>query len=294
MAIIIDENTQVLVQGITGKESSFWTEKMLAAGTNIVAGVTPGKGGQKVHGVPVYDLVSEAVSEHEIGLSVLFVPAPFAKQAAYEALDAGVKQVVVLADGVPIRDAMEIKAVAREKEALVIGPNTAGLASIGKAMIGFIPVWLEDVYRPGDIGLLSRSGTLTNEISSHIVGAGFGISSVVGCGGDMIPCSRFVDILKLFEKDDETQGVVIVGELGGTMEEEVAEFVNAGHFSKPVVAYIAGRTAPPGKKMGHAGAIISGGRGTVKSKEEALNNAGIPVAETPSQIRELVKKKMTR
>lgn len=244
MAIILDRNTGVLVQGITGKESSFWTRKMLDSGTRVVAGVTPGKAGEKIYGVPVYDLVTDALAEHDIGLSVMYVPARFAKTAAFEALDAGIKQVVILADGVPLRDAMEIKDLARDCGALVVGPNTAGLASIGHGMVGFMPTWLEEVYSPGCVGVLSRSGTLTNEISAYVVSAGYGVSSVVGCGGDMVPCSRFVDILKLYEKDKDTKAVVIVGELGGTMEEEVADMVSRGFLPN-----LLPRTSPVGQHL---------------------------------------------
>lgn len=294
MGIIVDSNTRVLVQGITGKESSFWTEKMLEAGTRIVAGVTPGKAGASIYGVPVYDLVSDAVAEHGVDLAVAFVPARFAKEAAFEALEAGVKKIVVLADGVPVWDAMEIKALAAQEQALVIGPNTPGLATPGEAMIGFIPVWLKDVYLPGKVGVVSRSGTLTNEICSHIVAAGFGISSVVGCGGDPVPAARFVDVMELFAQDPATEAVVLVGELGGTMEEEVGRWIKANGFAKPVAAYIAGYTAPAGKRMGHAGAIISRGQGTVESKVKALQEAGVAVALRPSEIRGLTQEMFNR
>jgi succinyl-CoA synthetase alpha subunit len=288
VGIILDKSTKVLVQGITGKESSFWTQRMLETGTRIVAGVTPGKSGTKVHGVPVYDLVSEVLADHEIDLAVLYVPARFAEEAALESLEAGIGKVVILADGVPVQDMMRIKAVARRTGAMIIGPNTPGLATLGQAMVGFIPVWLEKVYRPGNVGIISRSGTLTNEISSHIVAAGYGISTLVGCGGDPIPGTRFVDVLALFANDQDTEAVVLVGELGGTMEEDVARYIQSSGFPKPVIAYIAGRTAPEGKRMGHAGAIISRGQGSVKSKEEAFAAAGVPVAETPSVVRRLI------
>lgn len=289
MGIILDKNTKVLVQGITGKESSFWTQKMLEAGTNIVAGVTPGKGGTEVYGVPVYNTVKEAVEAKGANFSVLYVPARFAKEAAIEAILAGIEKVIVLADGVPVHDALEIKAVAKMKGAMIIGPNTPGLATINEAMVGFIPVWLESTYRPGHVGLISRSGTLTNEISAHIVAAGHGISTVVGCGGDSVPGTRFTDLLRLFAQDEETKVIVMVGELGGSMEEEVAEYVLENSYEKPIVAYIAGRSAPEGKRMGHAGAIISRGQGTVKGKREALNRAGVRVASKPAEVRALLK-----
>lgn len=292
MGILIDKKTRILVQGITGKESRFWTEKMLEVGTNIVAGVTPGKGGMKVSGIPVYDLVEEAVESNDIDLAVLYVPARFTKAALLEVFSAGIKNAVALADGVPIHDMLEIKSLAEKYRAMVIGPNTPGMATVGEAMVGFIPVWLSDVYRPGKVGLISRSGTLTNEISSHIVENGFGISTIVGCGGDSVPGTRFRDLLPLYEKDSETEALVIVGEIGGSMEEEVAAYLLRTKYRKPVVAYIAGRFSPQGKRMGHAGAIISRGKGTVKSKKEALEKAGVPVAAAPFEIGTLLKKVM--
>jgi succinyl-CoA synthetase alpha subunit len=292
MSIILDGNTKILVQGITGKESSFWTEKMLQSGTNIAAGVTPGKGGSEVHGVPVYDLVEEAVAEGPIDMAVLYVPARFTRDALFEVLAAGIKKAVALADGVPVYDMLEIKELAKKNGAMIIGPNTPGIATIGEAMVGFIPVWLSDVYRPGSVGLITRSGTLTNEISSHIIEAGYGISTLVGCGGDSLPGTRFTDLMPLFAEDEQTEALVIVGEIGGSMEEEVAEFVKGTGFAKPVVAYVAGRTAPKGKRMGHAGAIISRGKGTVEGKRQALESAGIPVAATPAEVGSLLHKRL--
>jgi succinyl-CoA synthetase alpha subunit len=289
MGIILSKETKILVQGITGKESSFWTEKMLESGTNIVAGVTPGKGGEKVHGVPVYDLVQEAVEEETIDMALLYVPARFTRDALLEVMAAGIKNAVALADGVPVHDMLEIKALAAIHGARIFGPNTPGMATLGEAMVGFIPVWLSEVYRPGNVGLISRSGTLTNEISSHIVGAGYGISSLIGCGGDSVPGTRFTDLLPLFAEDPGTEAVVIVGEIGGSMEEDVAEYVTKTNYAKPVLAYIAGRTAPTGKRMGHAGAIISRGKGTVSGKSEALQKAGIAVAATPGEIGAMLK-----
>lgn len=292
MSIILDGNTKILVQGITGKESSFWTEKMLQSGTNIAAGVTPGKGGSEVHGVPVYDLVEEAVARGPIDMAVLYVPARFTRDALFEVLAAGIKKAVALADGVPVYDMLEIKELAKKYGAMIIGPNTPGMATIGEAMVGFIPVWLSDVYRPGSVGLITRSGTLTNEISSHIVEAGYGISTLVGCGGDSLPGTRFTDLMPLFAEDEQTEALVIVGEIGGSMEEEVAEFVKGTGFAKPVVAYVAGRTAPKGKRMGHAGAIISRGKGTVEGKRQALESAGIPVAATPAEVGSLLRERL--
>ena len=293
MSIIIDKNTRVLVQGITGKESSFWTERMLEIGTNIVAGVTPGKGGENVHGVPVYDTVLQAVEEKNAELAVLYVPARFTREAVMEAMLAGIKKVVALADGVPAQDMMEIKTVANTRGVMVIGPNTPGMATMGEAMVGFVPTWLDRVYRRGNVGLISRSGTLTNEISSHIVEAGYGISTLIGCGGDPVPGTRFVDVLKHFKDDEDTKAVVMVGEIGGSMEEEASRYIQESDFDKPALAYIAGRTAPEGKRMGHAGAIISRGQGSVKSKQEAFARAGILLADTPKDIQVLIKKALS-
>lgn len=293
MGIILSKETKILVQGITGKESGFWTAKMLESGTNIVAGVTPGKGGEKVHGIPVYDLVQEAVEEEAIDMALLYVPARFTRDALLEVLAAGIKNAVVLADGVPVHDMLEIKALAASHGARIFGPNTPGMATIGEAMVGFIPVWLSEVYRTGNVGLISRNGTLTNEISSHIVSAGYGINSLIGCGGDSIPGTRFTDLLPLFAEDPQTEAVVIVGEIGGSIEEDVAEYVTKTGYAKPVLAYIAGRTAPTGKRMGHAGAIISRGKGTVKGKSDALQKAGIPVAATPGEVGAVLKQALS-
>lgn len=280
------------VQGITGKEARFWTRHMLRSGTNIVAGVTPGKGGQEVEGIPVYNSMRNAISETEIDTTVVFVPAPFCKDAVFEALDAGLKKAVVLADGIPVHDSMDIRKMALSCGAMVTGGNTAGSITMGEAMLGFIPYWLTHVYRPGHIGMMTRSGSLTNEVASQVVRGGFGFSSIIGIGGDPVPCTRFSELLSLFQADPETHAVVIVGEVGGTMEEEVAQLVCEGHFTKPLVAFIAGRTAPPGKKMGHAGAIITAGRGTVKTKVEALKSAGCLVAKRVSMIGEVLKENL--
>lgn len=284
MAIILSAETRVIVQGITGRESTFWTERMLGAGTRIVAGVTPGKEREQVHGVPVYDTVRRALREHPADASILFVPPAFTRDAAFEAMDAGLKLLILLADGVPVQDSLEIVSVARATGAMVIGPNTPGMATLGQAMLGFVPVWLTQVWRPGPVGLMSRSGTLSNELAAHIARSGYGITTFVGCGGDPVPGTRFTDLLPLFEADPETRAVVMVGEVGGSMEEEVAEYLKTGEVHKPVVAYMAGRTAPPGKRMGHAGAIISMGKGTVAGKEHALREAGAYVAETPADV----------
>jgi len=288
MGIILSSGTKVVVQGITGREGRFWTERMLKAGTRIVAGVTPGKEGENVFGVPVYGGVRKAVREKGCEASVVFVPPAFSKDAVFEALDAGIKTVVMLAEHVPVQDMLEMKTFATEKGAMILGPNTAGSATIGEAMLGFIPFWLDYVYRPGPVGV-TRSGSLTNEVSSHIVSAGLGQSSVIGIGGDPVPGTRTVDVLRLFEKDDKTAAVVLVGEAGGTMEEEAAELIKEGGFTKPLVAFLAGRTAPPEKKMGHAGAIITGGKGSVQGKTQALQEAGVKVAMKPVEVGALLK-----
>ena len=290
MGIVLSEKTRVVVQGITGKEGRFWTEFMLMAGTNIVAGVTPGRGGQEAWGIPVYNSIRAAMKKHEIDTSAVFAPPAFAKDAVFEALDAGLKTVVLLADGLPVHHALAIRALASQVGAMVIGPNTPGIITIGQAMLGFIPFWLERVYQPGRVGFMSRSGSLTNEIASHIVKNGHGLTSFVGVGGDLAPCTRFVEVIKLFAQDPQTESVVIVGEIGGTMEEEVAAYIKESEFAKPVVAYIAGRTAPSDKRMGHAGAIILGEKGTVANKERAFLEAGVTVATTPSEVGSLVKR----
>lgn len=290
MGIILSKDTRVVVQGITGNEGRFWTEKMLDAGTRIMAGVTPGKGGETVCGVPVYNSVYDAVKAQGCNAAVSYVPQTFTKDAVFESLDAGVTTIVVLAENVPVQDTLEMITFAREKDAMILGPNCAGSMTIGESMLGFVPFWLDYVYRSGTIGVVTRSGSLTNEISSHIVRAGMGQTSVIGLGGDPVPAARFTEILKLFEKDEKTEAVVLVGEAGGTMEEEVAELVKEGGFTKPLVVFLAGRTAPPDKKMGHAGAIIVGGKGSVQGKIEALETAGVKVAARPADVGDLVKR----
>jgi len=284
MAIWADENIRLLVQGITGHQGQFHTKAMMEFGTKIVAGVTPGKGGQQVHGVPVYDSVEEAM-EREPNASIVFVPAPFAKDAVIEALDAGIKLVVVITENIPFHDTMQFVHYAKYRGARVIGPNCPGIASPGKTKIGILP---NVIFKEGNIGVASRSGTLTYEIVNALSQAGFGQSTCVGLGGDPIIGSTFIDALKAFEDDEETKAIVLVGEIGGTAEEEAAEYI-ASNITKPVYAYIAGRTAPPGKRMGHAGAIISGGKGTAESKIKAFEEAGVKVARFPHEIAELIK-----
>lgn len=288
MSVVLDSTTQVLVQGITGREGSFWTEHMLDYGTNIVAGVTPGREGQEVHRVPVYHTVRRATAEHQADASLLFVPPRFAKDAIYEALDSGIKTVVVLCEGIPLHDALQIRRAALSEGAMVIGGNTSGIISTGEAMMGFFPYWIDRVYKPGRIGVMTRSGSLTNEVTAEIVKAGFGASTLVGVGGDAVPLTRFVEVLPMFEEDPQTDAVIIIGELGGTMEEEVAEIIEAGLFTKPLVASLGGRTAPKGTKMGHAGAIVTAGKGTVEDKVAALTGAGALVADRPSGVGEML------
>ena len=294
MSIVLDPTTRVLIQGITGKEGSFWTKHMLDYGTNVVAGVTPGREGQFVNDVPVFHTVRRAMVEFPADASLLFVPPRFARDAIYEALDAGIGTVVVLCEGIPLHDALRIRKVALSVGATVIGGNTSGIISTGEAMMGFFPYWIERVYSPGRIGVMTRSGSLTNEVTAQIVKAGFGASTLVGVGGDSVPLTRFAELLPLFEADPETDAVVVIGELGGTMEEEVAESIETGIFTKPLVASMGGRTAPKGTKMGHAGAIVTAGKGTVEDKVAALNEAGALVADRPSSVGKLLRTVLTK
>lgn len=288
MSIFVDRSTKVLIQGITGKEGAFWTKHMQAMGTNIVAGVTPGKQGQQIEGIPVYHSVRNAVIEKKVDASMLFVPAKYTKDAVLEALDSGIKKIVTVADGIPLYEMVQIRHAAIAAGATVIGGNSSGVISPGKAMMGFFPYWIERVYKPGRIGVMTRSGSLTNEVTSMIVRAGFGISTLIGVGGDPVPATRFDELLPLYEKDEETDALVIIGELGGTMEEEAAQAIQQGIFHKPVVAFLSGRTAPKGKKMGHAGAIITGGKGSVEDKARLLQSAGVLVAQRPRHVGELL------
>ncbi|MBC7093644.1 succinate--CoA ligase subunit alpha [Candidatus Bipolaricaulota bacterium] len=285
MAILIDADTHVLVQGITGSEGAFHTRHMVAYGTKVVAGVTPGKGGQTLDGIPVYDSVAEAVERHRVDASVLFVPAASAPDAMLEAADAGIPLLVCITEGIPLHAMLRTYHLLKGYRVRLIGPNCPGIISPGKAKVGVIP---SAVFRPGPVGIVSRSGTLTYEIAHHLSSSGFGQSTVVGIGGDPIVGSSFTDLLPLFEEDPQTELVVLVGEIGGNAEEEAAEYV-AEHMEKPVVAYMAGFSAPPGKRMGHAGAIITGSEGTAQAKAERLEKKGIPVARTPAQVATLVK-----
>ncbi len=286
MAIFVDKNTNVLVQGITGRLGALQTELMLDYGTRIVAGVTPGKGGETQFDIPVYDSIQEAMSKHRIDASVIYVPAPFVQDAAFEAIDAGIKFMVIITDWVPLHSEMKIKAYAKSKGTRYIGPNTPGIMTPGQTSLGMIS---PSAVMPGGVAVVSRSGTLTDEVASHLSEQGIGQSVLVGLGGDPIVGSRMIDVLKLLKEDIQTKGVVIVGEIGGTMEEEVAGYLDA-QFDKPVVAFVAGRTAPRGKVMGHAGAIIMGERGMAESKINAFKSAGVSVAKTLWEIPSLVKK----
>jgi len=285
MAILIDENTHVLVQGITGNQGIFHTRQMLAFGTKIVAGVSPGKGGTSAEGIPVYDTVNAAVEENRIDASVIFIPAGFSKDAAFEAIDAGIKVLVIITEHIPIHDELEIISLARQRGTTIIGPNTFGICSAGKCKIGIPP---NQIFVPGHVGVVSRSGTLTYEIVANLTANGLGQTTVLGLGGDKVVGLSFVDVLEKFEKDPETNSVVIVGEIGGNAEEDASRYIRK--MKKPVIAYIAGKSAPPGKRMGHAGAIIERGKGTFQGKVQALTEAGASVATLPFEAADLVKK----
>ncbi|MEM1540083.1 MAG: succinate--CoA ligase subunit alpha [Candidatus Bathyarchaeia archaeon] len=289
MGIIVGEETRAIVQGITGTQGSFHTKLMLEYGTKIVAGVTPGKGGATVHGVPVYDTVEEALKEHEANASIIFVPAPFAADAAMEALENGIKTVVIITEHIPIKDAINVMAYARQVGATIIGPNTPGIITPGECKLGIMPA---HIFKPGKVGMISRSGTLTYEIAAGLTKKGLGQSTCIGLGGDPIVGLNFIDVLKLFEKDSQTEAVAIIGEIGGNLEEITAEYIAKEKYPKPVVAFIAGRTAPPGKRMGHAGAIIMGKTGTAESKIEAFRKANVEVAEKPSDVAILLEKRL--
>jgi succinyl-CoA synthetase alpha subunit len=283
MAIIVGNETKLVVQGITGSEGSFHAVRNRDYGTNVVAGVTPGKGGQDVSGIPVFNTVADAVAETGANTTLVFVPARFAGDAIYEAVDAGIETVICVAEGLPAHEMLRIYNYIRPKGITMLGPNCPGVLSPGRANVGIIPA---EVLAEGRIGLVSRSGTLTYQIGYELAQRGLGNSTIVGIGGDPVVGSSFIDVLGKFETDDETEVVVMVGEIGGDEEEKAARYIEA-HMSKPVVAYIAGFTAPPGKTMGHAGAIISGSSGTAEAKKEALEAAGVKVGTTPTEVAEL-------
>ena len=284
--MILRRDQTVLVQGITGKQASFWTEKMLACGTKIVAGSSPGKGGNSVLGIPVYDSAVAAAAAHAIDCTVLFTPPMATKLAVFDALEAGIRNLVVLAEHVPVHDVMEFVAAAKAVGALLVGPNTAGVVTPGECAVGIMPGFAENIFQPGSVGVISRSGSLGTLICLDIVRAGFGESAFLGIGGDPVLGTTTADALRIFDGDAKTKAVVIVGELGGTMEEEAAEYAAQTKMSsrKPIVAFIAGRSAPPGRRMGHAGAIVIGSRGSGESKVQALRDAGATVLDTPSDI----------
>ncbi len=286
MPILIGRKTRAIVAGITGNQGSFHTKLMLAYGTQIVAGVTPGKGGASVQGVPVYDTVAAALEKADANASIIFVPAPHAKESAMEAIDSGLNPVVVITEGIPARDAMVMVAYARERNVVIVGPNTPGVITPGESKLGIMP---GDVFSPGSVGLASRSGTLTYEISQSLTHAGIGQSTCLGIGGDPFTGLNFVDVLKLFRSDDSTKSVVLIGEIGGSAEEDAAKYIKDTGYEKPVVAYVAGRAAPPGKRMGHAGAIITGTEGTAAAKIESLSAAGVKVAQVPSELPNLLR-----
>jgi len=288
MAILVDRKTKVVVQGITGRDGSFHALQMKSYGTKVVSGVTPGKGGQSVDGIPVFDTVEQAVKETKANTSVIYVPPVFATDAIYEAIDAGVKLIVCITEGLPTTDVLTIYNYLKIKGVRMVGPNCPGVISPGLSKVGIMP---GQIHKKGKVGVVSRSGTLTYEVVWHLTLKGLGQSTCLGIGGDPIIGTNFIDCLELFEADPQTEAIVLIGEIGGTDEEEAAVYIKK-HVSKPVVAFVAGRTAPPGKRMGHAGAIISGGSGTAEEKIRAFNRVGIPVAELPAQVADLVAKKL--
>jgi succinyl-CoA synthetase alpha subunit len=286
LGIIIGKNTRAIVQGITGTQGNFHTKLMQEYGTKIVAGTAPGKGGIQTLGVPVYDTLQEAQEKHSASASIIFVPAPFAADAAIDALENGVKTVVIITEHIPIKDAIDVMARAREANATIIGPNTPGIITPGESKLGIMPA---HIFKPGNVGMVSRSGTLTYEIAAGLTRNSLGQSTCLGLGGDPITGLNFTEALKMFEKDKQTKTVVLIGEIGGNLEELAARYISETKYPKPVVAFIAGRTAPPGKRMGHAGAIVMGKAGTAESKIEAFKKAGVKVAEKPSDVAELVR-----
>jgi succinyl-CoA synthetase alpha subunit len=284
MSILVDSSTRVVVQGFTGSEGSFHAEQMIDYGTNVVAGVTPGKGGQTHLDRPVFDTVAEAVEEENANTSIIFVPPPFAADAIQEAADAGIEVIMCITEGIPQKDMKPTYQFVQKKGAYLIGPNCPGAITPGEAKVGIMPAM---IFEPGPIGIISRSGTLTYEAVDQLTRAGYGQSTAVGIGGDPIIGTRFIDALKMFEDDSETEGVVLIGEIGGSAEQEAAEYIR-NHMDTPVFGFIAGRTAPPGRRMGHAGAIVSGGSGTAEAKFDALESAGATVVKNPALIGETV------
>lgn len=290
MSILVNKGTRVICQGITGKAGRFHTQQCLAYGTQVVGGVTPGKGGTTVDGVPVFDTVEEAVHSTGADATMIFVPPPFAADAILEAVDAGIKLIVAITEGIPTLDMVRVMPVVRRAGARLIGPNCPGVITPGECKIGIMPGY---IHRPGRIGVVSRSGTLTYEAVWQLTQRGLGQSTCIGLGGDPVVGTSFIDVLELFAADSQTEGVFLIGEIGGNAEELAAEYI-AKHFPKPVAAFIAGRTAPPGKRMGHAGAVISGGKGTADDKIRALKAAGIEVAESPADMGEAMERALKK
>ncbi|GIX42099.1 MAG: succinate--CoA ligase [ADP-forming] subunit alpha [Leptospiraceae bacterium] len=291
MAVLVDKNTRLLVQGITGKEGSFHTQQMIEYGTKVVAGVTPGKGGQKSeHGVPIFNTVKEAVEKEGVNATVIFVPPAFAADAILEAIGAEIPLIVCITEGIPVRDMARVYTVLQNSKSRLIGPNCPGVISPGKAKIGIMPGF---IHKEGTIGVVSRSGTLTYEAVSQLTAVGLGQSTCIGIGGDPVIGTKHKEAIKLLNDDPETEGIIMIGEIGGTDEEDAAEWIK-DNVKKPVVGFIAGQTAPPGKRMGHAGAIISGGKGTAQSKMEAMRKAGIAVVENPAYIGRTMKELLSK
>ncbi|HDI31895.1 MAG TPA: succinate--CoA ligase subunit alpha [Thermofilum sp.] len=282
---LVSSDTRVLIQGITGREGRLHTKEMMAYGTKVVAGVTPGKGGEKVHGIPVYNSVEDALDEHHIDASVVLVPARYAPDAVYEAIDGGIKLIIVVTEHIPVHETLRMVTYAKYKGSMIIGPNTPGIIVPGETKLGIMP---SRYFKRGTVSIISRSGTLTYEVAGLLSNSGLGIATAIGIGGDPIVGTDFSDIICLLERDERSKSIVIIGEIGGDMEERLAERVSKNPLSKKVVAFIAGKEAPPGKKMGHAGALIMGERGSAWNKIEALKEAGVPVAVTMFDIPKLL------